>query len=89
MLDFAQDLGWVLLFTLAAGLVGSVLFLFVGTLIPKFLNRLTPRIDEEKEIAQGNRAVAAYFGTVVGACIIGVAIVVASALVAGVLFLVK
>jgi ABC-type multidrug transport system permease subunit len=89
MLDFVQDLGWVLLFTLVAGFVGSILFLFVGTLIPKFLNRLTPRVDEEKEIAQGNRAVATYFGTIVGACIIGVAIVVAAALVAGVVFLVK
>jgi hypothetical protein len=89
MLPFLQDLGWVLLFTLATGLVGSFLFLFVGTLIPKFLNKLTPRVDEEKEIAQGNQAVATYFGMVVGACVIGVAIVVAAALVAGVLFLVK
>ena len=51
--------------------------------MPKMMNRLTPNIDEEKEIARGNVAVAEYYGRVVGACIIGVSVVIAAAVLGG------
>jgi hypothetical protein len=47
--------------------------------------RLTPNIDEEKEIVRGNGAVAEYYGRVVGACIVGISIVIAAAVLGGIL----
>jgi hypothetical protein len=47
--------------------------------------RLTPNIDEEKEIARGNRAVAEYYSRIVAACILGVSMVVAAAVLGGIL----
>jgi len=46
---------------------------------------MTPNIDEEKEIARGNVAVAEYFGRVVAASIIGISIVIAAAILGGVI----
>ena len=61
------------------------LVLMASAIVPKMMNRLTPNIDEEKEIARGNVAVAEYFGRVVGGCIIGVSIVIAAAILGGIL----
>ena len=52
-------------------------------LLPKIMDRLTPNLDEEKEIARGNVAVAQYFGRVVAAGIIGMSIIVAAAVLGG------
>jgi multidrug efflux pump subunit AcrB len=57
--------------------------LMASTLVPKLMNRLTPNIDEEKEIARGNTAVAEYYGRVVGACILGLSIVIGAAVLGG------
>jgi hypothetical protein len=46
---------------------------------------MTPNIDEDKEIARGNVAVAQYFGRVVAASIIGVSIVIAAAVGCGII----
>jgi uncharacterized membrane protein YjfL (UPF0719 family) len=51
--------------------------------LPRLLDRMTPNIDEEKEIARGNTAVGEYFGRVTAAAIIGVSIVVAAAILGG------
>jgi len=48
------------------------LILVASMFLPRFIERLTPNIDEDKEIARGNVAVANYFGRVVGASIIGI-----------------
>lgn len=87
VIGFLQTLGWVLLFALVAGVLGSVIVLILGTILPKFLNRLTPHIDEEKEIAGGNVAVGTFFGKVVSASIISVSIVVASTIIAAAVLL--
>jgi len=87
VIGFFQTLGWVMLFALIAGVLGSVIVLILGTILPKFLNRMTPHIDEEKEIAAGNVAVGSFFGKVVSAAIIGVSIVVASTIVAAAVLL--
>jgi len=53
--------------------------------LPRLIDRMTPNLDEDKEIARGNVAVAEYFGKVVGASILGVSIVVAAAVVGGII----
>ncbi len=82
-MDMLHVIGWVLAFVLAGGLAGIVLVLASALVLPRLIDRLTPAIDEEREIARGNRAVADYFGRVVAACILGISIVVAAAVLGG------
>ena len=74
-----------MIFSLVGGLVGMALVLLASAIVPKLMGRLTPNIDEEKEIVRGNVAVAEYFGRVVGACILGLSIVVAAAVLGGII----
>ena len=83
MADMLHAIVWVLAFVLAGGLAGIVLVLGSALVLPKLIDRLTPAIVEEREIALGNRAVADYFGRVVAACILGISIVVAAAVLGG------
>ena len=80
-----SNLGWAGLVVLLGGGLGVVLVMGASLLVPKIIERLTPSLDEEKEIARGNRAVAEYFGRLVAATIIGVSIVIAAAVIAGIL----
>lgn len=80
-----SGMGWAVIYAMVGGLVGMVLMIIASTILPRLIERLTPGIDEEKEMARGNRAVADYFGRVVSACIIGVSIVMAAAILGGVL----
>jgi hypothetical protein len=75
-----QNIGWAVVFAMVGGLVGIFLVLVASMLLPRIIDRLTPNLDEEKEIARGNTAVAEYFGRVVAAGIIGVSIVIAAAI---------
>jgi hypothetical protein len=83
MIETVGNIGWSMLFSLVGGLVGMALVLMASAIVPKMMDRLTPNIDEEKEIARGNVAVAEYYGRVVGACIIGVSVVIAAAVLGG------
>ena len=56
-----------------------------SAVLPRLIDRFTPNLDEGKEIARGNVAVAQYFGRVVGASILGVSIVVAAAVLGGII----
>lgn len=85
MTETISNIGWSIVFSLIGGLVGMALVLISSALVPKLMDRLTPNIDEEKEILRGNTAVAEYFGRIVGACIIGLSIVVAAAVLGGVI----
>ena len=85
MSEVAINIGWAVIFAVVGGVVGIVLVLLAALAVPRLIDRLTPNIDEEKEIARGNRAVAEYFGRVVGAAILGVSIVVAAAVLGGIL----
>jgi hypothetical protein len=78
-------LGWAVIYSLLGGLVGIFLVIVASALMPRLINRFTPALDEEKEIARGNQAVAEYFGRVVAACIVGVSLVIAAAVAAGVI----
>jgi multidrug efflux pump subunit AcrB len=83
MIQTVSNIGWSMLFSLVGGLIGMALVLMASTLVPKLMNKLTPNIDEEKEIARGNTAVAEYYGRVVGACILGLSIVIGAAVLGG------
>ncbi len=80
-----SNIGWAVVFSFIGGIVGIVLILLAALVMPRLIDRLTPNIDEDKEIARGNQAVAEYFGRIASASIIGVSIVIAAAILGGVL----
>ena len=89
MRNMIVNLGWASVFMAVSAAVGVILIMGASLVIPKFLDRLTPAIDEEKEIARGNRAVAEYFGRLAAAAIIGISIIIAAAIIGGMLFAVS
>jgi drug/metabolite transporter (DMT)-like permease len=85
MSDAIINIGWAVVFSIVGGIVGVALVIGASTILPKLIERLTPNIDEDKEIARGNVAIAQYFGRVVGASILGVSLVVAAAVLGGII----
>lgn len=85
MSNLLQSIGLAAILTLVGSILGIAMILWSATFLPRLIDRLTPNLDEEKEIARGNAAVAQYFGRIVAACIIGVSIVVAAAVVGGII----
>ena len=85
MNDTYIDIGWAIVFSLVGGTIGIMLILASTLFIPRILSRLTPNLNEDKEIARGNRAVAEYFGRVVGSTIIAIGIVIAAAILGGII----
>ncbi len=83
------NIGWAALFILIIAAVGVFLILFSTLAITKMLEKFTPKIDEEKEIARGNMAVAQYFGRICAACITGVSIIIGAAIIGGIIFAVS
>jgi ABC-type antimicrobial peptide transport system permease subunit len=83
--NLSANIGLAVLIAVVGGVVGILLVLATTWLLPHVINRLTPDIDEAKEVARGNVAVAEYFGRVAAAAIIGVSVVIAAAVVAGIL----
>jgi hypothetical protein len=82
-MDTFENIGWALVFTVVGGLLGICIVLLASVAVPRILDRITPDLDEEKEIARGNRAVAEYFGRVTSACILGISLIVAAAVLGG------
>ena len=85
MIETIRNIGWSMVFSVVGGLVGMLLVLIASVIIPRLIDRWTPNIDEQKEIARGNGAVAEYYGRLVSAGILGVSIVVAAAVLGGVI----
>ena len=81
--DTIQNIGWAVVFALIGGLIGIVLILVSAVFLPRFIDKMTPNLDEEKELIRGNRAVADYFGRVVAAAILGISLIVAAAILGG------
>jgi hypothetical protein len=79
------NIGWSLVFSIVGGLVGIALVLISTAFIPVLIDKHTPNIDEQKEIVRGNRAVADYYSRVVASAILGISIVIAAAVLGGVL----
>ena len=71
MIETIRNIGWSMVFSVVGGLLGMVLVLVASLIVPGLIDRLTPDIDEQKEIARGNSAVAEYFGRLVSAAILG------------------
>jgi uncharacterized membrane protein YjfL (UPF0719 family) len=85
MSEALQSIGWAVLISCVGAVVGVVLVLAASLVLPHLIERMTPNLDEDKEIARGNVAVAEYFGRIVAAAIIGVSIVVAASVAAGIM----
>jgi uncharacterized membrane protein YjfL (UPF0719 family) len=85
MFETVRNIGWSMVFSFVGGLVGMGLILVASLIVPGLIDRLTPDIDEHKEIARGNTAVAEYYGRLVGAVILGLSIVVAASVLGGVI----
>ena len=85
MMETIRNIGWSVVFSFIGGLVGMALVLVSSLIVPRLIDRLTPNIDEQKEIIRGNSAVAEYFGRVVGATILGLSLVIAAAVLGGVI----
>jgi uncharacterized membrane protein YjfL (UPF0719 family) len=85
MIETIRNIGWSLVFSVVGALIGMILVMVSSLIIPWLLDRLTPNIDEQKDIIRGNQAVAEYFGRLVSAAILGVSIVVAAAVLGGLL----
>jgi hypothetical protein len=79
-----SDISNAVLYTILGAFLGICLILISSVLVPKIINRMTPRIDEERELVRGNRAVAEYYGRVIAAVIIGISIIIAAAIIAGI-----
>lgn len=79
-----HGLVWATVFSVLGAVLGIALLLFTSGHAVRFIEKFTPNIDDEKEIVRGNRAVAEYFGRVVAATILGVSIIIAAAILAGV-----
>jgi hypothetical protein len=84
MAEILRNIGWSVVFALVGGLFGVLLMLVGSFLIPRLIQRMTPNINEEKEILRGNAAVAEYFGRVASASILGMSLVVAAAVLGGI-----
>jgi hypothetical protein len=85
MIETIRNIGWSIIFSVVGGLLGMALVIVASFIVPRLIDRLTPNIDEQKEIARGNGAVAEYFGRLVSAAILGVSIVVAAAVLGGIM----
>lgn len=85
MSEVMQNIGWAAVFAFVGGLVGLALVALAAVLLPRLIEKFTPNLDEEKEIARGNVAVGEYFGRVVGASILGASLIIAAAVLAGIL----
>lgn len=83
--EIFMNIGWAVIFSFVGGIIGIILILGAAMILPRLIDRLTPNIDEEKEIARGNQAVAEYFGRIVSASIIGISIVIAAAILGGII----
>jgi len=85
MMEVIHNIGWAIVFSVVGGLVGMMLVFLASVIVPRLIDRFTPNIDEQKEIIRGNSAVAEYYGRLVSAAILGVSIVVAAAVLSGVI----
>jgi len=85
MTEAFNNIGWSLICSITGAVIEIILLALSSLVLPVLINRMTPNIDEEKEIARGNSAVGEYFGRVVGAVILGVSIIVAAAVLGGII----
>jgi len=81
--SFLSQTGLAVAYTVMGGLLGMAMMSLAAFVIPRVVNKVTPNIDDEKEILRGNIAVGTYVGMVTAAVIIGMSIILAAAIIAG------
>ena len=79
-----SDILHIAVYVITGGILGAIIILAATKFVPGIVDRLTPNIDEQKEIVRGNQAIAQFYGMVWGAVIIGISIVVAAAVLGGI-----
>jgi len=52
MNEVAQNMAWAVVFSTLGGLIGIALILVHPCFLPRLIERMTPNLDEEKEIAR-------------------------------------
>ncbi len=77
------NVAWAVIFVLIGACAGSFLLIWFSSRIPAIFDKITPDMDEGKEIIRGNRAVADYFGRIVSAAILGVSLIIAASVLGG------
>jgi uncharacterized membrane protein YjfL (UPF0719 family) len=85
MIETIQNISWAMIFSIVGGMVGMAMVIASTMILPALIDKLTPNLDEQKEIARGNTAVGEYFGRVVAAAILGVSIVAAASVLGGII----
>ena len=83
MTETMMNIGWAVIFSLIGGTAGSFLLIWFSSRIPRIFDKIAPNMDEGKEIIRGNRSVANYFGRIVSAAILGVSVIIAAAVLGG------
>jgi hypothetical protein len=79
----STDIISIVLYTVVGAILGGLLVLWIARYVPRMIDRLTPHIDEQRELARGNQAVALFYGLVSASVILGVSLVVAAAVLGG------
>jgi len=49
MMEVIHNIGWAIVFSVVGGLVGMMLVLLASVIVPRLIDRFTPKIDEQKE----------------------------------------
>jgi hypothetical protein len=80
---FFENLGLEIGYVFLGGMLGLILMWAAAHVLPRIVDRLSPKIDDESEILRGNVAVAEYTGRIYEAVIIGFSIIVAASIIAG------
>ena len=79
----STDIISIVLYTVVGAILGGLLVLWIARYVPRMIDRLTPHIDEQRELARGKQAVALFYGLVSASVILGVSLVVAAAVLGG------
>jgi hypothetical protein len=77
------ELGLGVAYTVLGGIMGMTFLSLAAHVIPKIVDKMTPAIDDEKELVKGNVAMGIYSGIITGAVIIGACIIIAASIIAG------
>lgn len=83
LMQVVTNIGWAVIFSSIGAITGSLLVIAAASFLPKFIDKLTPSIDAEKEILRGNAAIGEYFGRITASAIVGVSVVVAASILGG------
>lgn len=84
-METVMNVLWAIVFSFLGAALGMWIFIKGACRLPALFDKLTPNIDEGKEIVRGNTAVAEYYGRVVAAGIIGMSLIIAAAVFAGII----